>query len=242
MPGGGTTLRSVLTPRRLSLLEALIIGLVAGLSGLAVKQGVHLLGAWRMNEAAHCGPFPASLLGLPLIGLVGGLISGWLVERVAPETSGSGIPQVKAVLHRVPIKFDLRVAVVKLFGGIVALGSGMPLGREGPTVQVGAALAASLERWMPTSPQHRRNLLAAGAGAGLAAAFNAPIAGVLFVAEELLKDMSSFTLGTAILACFVASIVAQGYRPQASSSRRFLFMWCSASSPAVSARSSTRAY
>ncbi|MHC5721473.1 MAG: chloride channel protein, partial [Nostoc sp.] len=91
------------------------------------------------------------------------------------------------------------------------LGSGMPLGREGPTVQIGAALANQLSNWVPTSPEHRRQLIAAGAGAGLAAAFNAPIAGVLFVVEELLQDVSGITLGTAILASFIASVISRLY-------------------------------
>ncbi len=76
-------------------------------------------------------------------------------------------------------------------------------------MQIGAALANQLSRWFPTSPDHRRQLIAAGAGAGLAAAFDAPIAGVLFVVEELLQDISGITLGTAILASFIAAIVSR---------------------------------
>jgi len=96
-----------------------------------------------------------------------------------------------------------------LLGATLVLASGMPLGREGPTVQIGAALANQFSRWFPTSPNHRRQLIAAGAGAGLAAAFDAPIAGVLFVVEELLQDVSGITLGTAILASFIAAVVAR---------------------------------
>ncbi len=133
------------------------------------------------------------------------------MEYFAPAASGSGMSEVKAVLARVPMPLNLRIAIVKLIGSILVLGAGMPLGREGPTVQIGAALAAQLSRWVPTSPDHRRQLLAAGAGAGLAAAFNAPIAGVLFVVEELLQDVSGITLGTAILASFIAAIVSRVY-------------------------------
>lgn len=192
-------------PRRLAVVESCLIGLAAGLAAVAVKQGVGLLGGLRLNL---CVQYPA-WLALPLFGLAGGLIAGLLVEHVSPETAGSGIPQVKALLKGGPVKFNLRIAWVKLLGGVSALGSGLLLGREGPTVQVGAAFAAQFERWLPTSPTHRRQLIAAGAGAGLAAAFNAPIAGVLFVAEELLKDVSGFTLGTAVLASMVASAVCE---------------------------------
>jgi CIC family chloride channel protein len=188
-----------------ALVEACVIGLVAGFSAYLLKEGVHLLTAWRWQQAALYPPY----LVLPSIGCIGGLIAGWLVERVAPEASGSGIPQVKALLARIAIKLDLRVAVVKLVGGIIALGSGMPLGREGPTVQVGASLASVLSRRVTGSPERRRQLTAAGAGAGLSAAFNAPIAGFLFVLEELMQDLSALTVGTAIVSCFVAAVVSR---------------------------------
>jgi len=197
--------RKFLAPKRFAIIEACLIGLVAALAAVFLKQGVGWIGTWRVHTA-HLLP---AWLVLPGIGLAGGLLSGWLVEKVAPEASGSGIPQVKAVLARVPMALDMRVALVKLFAGILALGSGLPLGREGPTVQVGAALAAQLSRIFPTSPDYRRQLIAAGAGAGLAAAFNTPIAGVLFVVEELLQDVSGFTLGTAILASFIGAVVSR---------------------------------
>jgi CIC family chloride channel protein len=104
---------------------------------------------------------------------------------------------------------NLRVALVKLGGTLLALGSGLSLGRQGPTVQIGAGLAAQLSRWVPTSPEYRRQLIAAGAAAGLAAGFNAPIAGVLFVVEELLQDFSDLTLGSAILASFIGAVVSR---------------------------------
>lgn len=194
-----------LRPQRLATLEACLIGLVAGLAAVVLEQGITLLGQWRISLAHLQAPW----LVLPLFGMVAGLLAGWLVERFSPESSGSGIPQVKAVLARVPIALDLRVALFKLLGGILVIGSGFPLGREGPTVQIGGALAAQISRWVPTSPAYRRQLLAAGAGAGLAAAFNAPIAGVIFVVEELLRDVSGLTLGPAILASFIASVLAR---------------------------------
>jgi CIC family chloride channel protein len=197
--------QQLLQRQRFAILEACLIGLVAALAAVLLKQGVGALGGWRV----HATELLPAWLVLPGVGLAGGLLAGWLIEQVAPEASGSGIPQVKAVLARVPIPLDLRVALIKLQSGILALGSGLPLGREGPTVQVGAALANQLSRWVPTSPDYRRQLIAAGAGAGLAAAFNTPIAGMLFVVEELLQDVSSFTLGTAILAAFIGAVVSR---------------------------------
>ncbi|MBD2240019.1 chloride channel protein [Aulosira sp. FACHB-113] len=199
--------RQMLQPRRLAFFEACVIGLVSGLAAVVLGQAVDWAGAWRVHISYL---WPAYLV-LPVIGLVGGVLAGWLVERFAPEASGSGMSEVKAVLARVPMPLNLRIALVKLVSATLVLGSGMPLGREGPTVQIGAALANQLSNWVPTSPEHRRQLIAAGAGAGLAAAFNAPIAGVLFVVEELLQDVSGITLGTAILASFIASVISRLY-------------------------------
>ncbi|WP_026103050.1 chloride channel protein [Pseudanabaena sp. PCC 6802] len=198
-------LRQLLQPKRLAVVEACIIGLVAALAAILLKFVVGWLGGWRV-QVSHVIP---AWIALPGVGLLGGFVAGFLVERVAPETSGSGVPQVKAVLSLVPIGLDLRVALVKLISGTLAIGSGLVLGREGPTIQVGSALAAQLSHWFPTSPDYRRQLIAAGASAGLAAAFNTPITGVLFVVEALLQDVSSFTLGTGILASFIGAVVSQ---------------------------------
>jgi chloride channel protein, CIC family len=198
--------RNFWQPRKgLAIAEASIIGIVAALSAVLLKQGSGWLGTWRVHTT-HI--FPA-WISLPIIGVSLGFLSGWLVQRLAPEAAGSGIPQVKAALANVPIKLSWRVAFVKLISAIITLGSGLTLGRQGPTVQVGAGLAAGMSRLVPTSPEHRRQMIAAGAGAGLAAAFNAPLAGVLFIIEELLQDLSGLTLGTAIIASFIGGVISR---------------------------------
>jgi CIC family chloride channel protein len=191
-----------LDPKQVAIVEACVIGVVSGLAAVALKQGVEFMTAWRLNTAV-----PLWLL-LPGLGLLGGVCSGWIVEST-PELAGSGIPQVKAALSYVKVPLNLRIVILKLVSTMLSLGSGLSLGRQGPTVQIGAALAAQLSLWVPTSPQYRRQLIAAGAAAGLAAGFNAPISGVLFVVEELLQDFSGLTLGTAILASFVGAVVSR---------------------------------
>ncbi len=194
-----------LRPKRLAIFEACLIGLISGLAGVLLKLGVGWLGSWRVATSTL---IPAVIL-LPAVGLCGGLLTGFLVERWAPETAGSGIPHVKAALSGVNLSLNLRVAVAKLLTTILAVGSGLTLGRQGPTVQIGASLADWIGHLMPTSPDYRRQLIACGAAAGLAAGFNAPIAGVLFVIEELLHDVSGLTLGTAIIASFIGAVVSQ---------------------------------
>lgn len=198
--------RRWLQPRRgLAIAEACVIGVLAAFSAVFLKVSAGVLGAWRVYSS-HVLP---AWIALPIIGLSFGYLAGFLVQRLAPEAAGSGIPQVKATLGNIPMKLSWRVAIIKLLSAIIALGSGLTLGRQGPTVQVGAGLAAGVSRLVPTSPDHRRQMIAAGAGAGLAAAFNAPIAGVLFIIEELLQDLSGITLGTAIIASFIGGVVSR---------------------------------
>lgn len=192
-----------LKPNHIAIMNACAIGLSAGASAVLITQGVNLLGSFRLHLAHLHNPF----IVLPLFGGMGGLIAGLLVWK-CPDASGSGIPQVKAGLLGGKTALDLRTAMIKLIGGIIAIGSGLLMGREGPTVHVGAALSNEINRRAHSEPQKERLLVAAGAGAGLAAAFNAPLAGVFFVLEELLKDISSNTIGTAVLACFVASVAS----------------------------------
>lgn len=192
-------------PKRLAIFEAFIIGIVSGLAGVFLKTGIGWLGKWRV-EASFL--FPTAFI-LPAIGVIGGGVAGLLVICLAPESAGSGIPQVKAALAGVKMPLNLRVAIVKLITTILTVASGFTLGRQGPTVQIGAAFAAWIGRLVPTSPDYRRRLIACGAAAGLAAGFNAPIAGVLFVVEELLHDLSSLTLNTALIASFTGAVVSQ---------------------------------
>ncbi|ALF54298.1 chloride channel protein [Nostoc piscinale CENA21] len=206
LPALSQRLRRWWQPRKgLAIAEASIIGIVAALSAVFLKFSSGWLGAWRVHTS-HILP---AWIALPAVGLVFGYLAGWLVQRLAPEASGSGIPQVKANLANVPIKLSWRVAAVKLLSAMIVIGSGVTLGRQGPTVQVGASLAAGMSRFVPTSPDHRRQMIAAGAGAGLAAAFNAPLAGVIFIIEELLQDLSGITLGTAIIASFIGGVVSR---------------------------------
>ena len=136
-------------------------------------------------------------------------ISVWMTRRFAPEASGSGIPHLEAVLHRFRSLDWKRVLPVKFFGGILAIGSGMALGREGPTVQMGGAVGDAVSRLLKVSERERLTLISAGAGAGLAAAFNAPLSGLIFVLEEVRKDFQPIVFGAAFLAAAIADIIAR---------------------------------
>jgi chloride channel protein, CIC family len=154
---------------------------------------------------------------LPILGwifpflftLLGAVIAVGITRRYAPEASGSGIPHLEAVLHRLRQLEWKRVLPVKFFGGIIAIGSGLALGREGPTVQMGGAIADAIARWLKVSERERLTLISAGGGAGLAAAFNAPLSGLIFVLEEVRRDFQPIVFGAAFVAAVIADIITR---------------------------------
>jgi chloride channel protein, CIC family len=170
-----------------SVVAGAAAGLVGALFRLALKQADHFR-EWGLEELhARIG---SSAMGLPLVMAACGLsalIAAWLVRRVSPFASGSGIPHVESVLVQELPMAPYRLIPVKFVGGILAIGSGMALGREGPSVQMGATVAHLVGRIFRRNVPDGLVLLAAGAGAGLATAFNAPIAGAIFVLEELVR-------------------------------------------------------
>jgi CIC family chloride channel protein len=196
--------------RRRLFPRAALVGLGAGLVAAlfrAVLAGADLL---RNALIAKSHQYPLYGWVFPLLfSMTGALISVVLVSRYAPETSGSGIPHLKAVLHRLRVSDWKRVLPIKFVAGAAAIGGGLVLGREGPTVQMGGAIGDAVSGWLKASPRQRRTLMASGAGAGLAAAFNAPLAGVMFVLEEIQRDFHPFVFGAAFLAAAIADIVVR---------------------------------
>ena len=135
--------------------------------------------------------------------------AAWLVRRFAPYASGSGIPHVEAALNEELPPAPPGLIAVKFFGGLLAIGSGLALGREGPSVQMGAVIAHYVGKRVGRGWPDRRVLLAAGAGAGLAVAFNAPIAGAIFVLEELVARFDTRIAIAALGASTTAILVAR---------------------------------
>jgi CIC family chloride channel protein len=185
---------------------AIAVGILAG--GIAVAfQAALARAAWLREGGARPvsggWPFWAAVLFSGIAVWAGVAI----VRRFAPEASGSGIPLVEAALHRDRDLSWTRILWVKFTGGVLAIGGGLTLGREGPTVLMGAALGRAVGGPITASDERGRTLLAAGAGAGLAAAFNAPLAGTLFVLEEMKVLRTPRHALAALLACVTSDQV-----------------------------------
>ena len=191
-------------------LLALLVGAAVGLVGTALRLSL----AWadRLRDALVTWSYAASVAGLALVVASCATATGvaaWLVRRFSAHASGSGIPHVEAVLkgELPPTPFSL--IPVKFMGGVLAIGSGLALGREGPCVQMGAGVGHLVGAVFRRSWPDSRVLLAAGAGAGLATAFNAPISGAIFVLEELVRQLETRIAIAALGASTAAILVAR---------------------------------
>lgn len=190
--------------------------LIAGAIGLT-SGALAVLFAWSLFAAeearrasfARLRDVPFGWAVMPAVGLVVGCFIGVIVQRFSPEAKGSGIPHVKGVLLRLRT-MDWRTLVPVKFGaGVLGLGVGLSLGREGPTVQLGAAAGQAIGTLLRAPPRVLPQLISCGSGAGLSAAFNAPLAGFVFVIEELRREMSAITYGAALIAAVCANVVAR---------------------------------
>jgi CIC family chloride channel protein len=185
---------------RLSLVLSLFIG---ALVSLVVVAFILLTG----RLAAHM--YPAGGLGWRriLVPVLGSLLSGYLIYRYFPLARGSGIPQTRAAVFIHDGRISLRSVVGKFIACSVALASGIPLGREGPSVYIGSGLASVIARRLGLSKAQVKWLVPVGGAAALSAAFNTPIAAVLFTLEEIMGDLHAPVLGSVVLASATAWMV-----------------------------------
>lgn len=194
------------------LLWALGVGVLAGGMGGAFRSTVEAVGALRARfDAGELGVgVPESWQAAAVSALLAAT-AVWLVRRFAPETGGSGVQEVEGALDGLrPMRWQ-RVLPVKFAAGVLSMGSGLLLGREGPTIQMGAALARMLSDRFRIAPEHAHVLLAAGGGAGLTAAFNAPLAGMLFVIEEMRPQFhyNAISVQAVLIACAASDVVVR---------------------------------
>ncbi|MFO1068825.1 MAG: H(+)/Cl(-) exchange transporter ClcA [Geminicoccaceae bacterium] len=206
---------------------ALLVGLIVGILGSAFHWLLDLVAGWRTAlMAGGLDPALQGLLGplaaavpmpvlrfvlMALIAMAAITVARWMVRRLAPEAAGSGVQEIEgAMLGERPLRWA-RVIPVKFLGGLLSLGSGFALGREGPTVHMGGAAGLAVAELSGSRHSEAMALVAAGAGAGIAAAFNAPIAGVLFVIEEMRREARYSFQGyhAVFIACFAATFVTE---------------------------------
>jgi CIC family chloride channel protein len=159
---------------------------------------------WPIRTCRWIGPW--FVLVAPV---VAGLLYGPLVQRFAHEARGHGVPEVMLAVAQRGGRIAPQVAVVKSLASALYIGSGGSVGREGPIVQIGSALGSTIGRVTRIADGRLRVLVACGAAGGIAATFNAPLAGVFFAMELILRDFTVESFGAVVLASVTASVVGR---------------------------------
>ncbi|MBF0283056.1 MAG: chloride channel protein [Magnetococcales bacterium] len=191
---------------------AVVIGLLVGYGAIFFRYLIELfqtlfMGAGGENVAAIVGDLP----GWRVMGMVmlGGLIVGPLVHFFFPTSRGHGVPEVMASVALNGGRLDLRDGLGKMIASSLSIGSGASVGREGPVIFIGATIASWAGQKLHMSTKHMRTLVGCGAAAGIAASFNAPIAGVMFALEVILADYGLATFSPIVLSSVIATVVAR---------------------------------
>ena len=198
-----------LPARGRTVLISCLYGLSAGAAAVAFQLGINWIYQAGLVRLAQ-QPKLVFLFGSLIILAGSSLAVGWLMNTFGRDAAGSGIPQLKLAFWKDFGFVPWRVAWVKFLVGIISVGGGSSLGREGPSVQIAGTIASNLAGLTGEAKQNRRAASAAGAAAGLAAAFNAPLAATTFVLEEIIGDLNSRLLGPMLLASVLGALVVHG--------------------------------
>ncbi len=190
-----------LREHQLFLALTIVVGVLAGLSAVLFTVAIE----WATRLFFGLDPSGVRLFLVPTLVSLG---TGALLAWVFPDVRGSGVPQTEAAYHLRGGVIPARVPFGKFLTGVLCIGSGHSMGREGPSVQIGAGLASIVGQWLRLPPARIKDLVPVGAAGALAAAFNTPVAAVLFALEEIIGDMNASLLGSTVVAS-VASVVVE---------------------------------
>jgi CIC family chloride channel protein len=191
---------------RFFLLLAVLIGVFSGLSVVCFRMAIEWVRLWLLRSAER--PSPVRLLLVPCLA---GLVVAFIVKRFFPRVRGSGVNQTKTAVYISDGEIPFQTVYGKFICSALAIGAGHSLGPEDPSLQIGAGIASIIGRKLRLSRENLRLIAPVGAAAGLAAAFNAPIAAVIFVIEEVVGRWSSGILGAVVLSAVSSVVVMRGF-------------------------------
>ena len=200
-------------------MAALVVGAGSGLGAVAFRYLIYFF-TWLATGHAQFGQqgrvgsahFPGLGLGFfVVIPVIGGLIYGPLIYRYAREARGHGVPEVMIAVAEGGGRIRPQVAAVKSIASALCIGTGGSVGREGPIVQIGSALASGLGQWVKMPESRLRILVACGAAGGIAATFNAPLTGVFFGVEIILREFSVEAIFTVMLSAMIADLLSRQF-------------------------------
>jgi CIC family chloride channel protein len=193
------------------VLVALIVGVLGGYGAVAFRWLIHWIqdSAWATKhwDIAYVNSLPwYVVVGVPALG---GLVCGSIVSRFAPEAKGHGVPEVMEAVALRGGRIRPRVVIAKAMASSVSIGTGGSVGREGPIVQIGSAIGSTVGQVLGMSQRRLRTMVGCGAAAGIAATFNAPVAGALFAVEVILGDFGVPQFSPIVISSVMATVVAR---------------------------------
>jgi len=191
---------------RLFLVLSIFIGIISGLLVVSFRVAINWIQTLTLGSAPQAG-----LLRLIFVPMIMGAVVAALVQFFFPAARGSGVNQTKAALYIYNGYISFKTVIGKFITSALALGGGFSLGPEDPSLQIGAGVASVISRRLGMSRQRLRLFAPVGAAAGLAAAFNAPIAAILFVIEEVIGRWSAAVLGSVVLSAISSVVVARRF-------------------------------
>ena len=195
------------------VLVSIVIGLLGGLGAIGFRECIRLfqLVAWRADPVTLDFVRTLPWWWKVLVPALGGLLVGMIITRFAAEAKGHGVPEVMESVALRGGRIRPRVVLAKLLASGVCIASGGSVGREGPIVQIGSAIGSSIGQWLRIGERRLRTLVGCGAAAGIAATFNAPVAGALFSVEIILGDFGVTQFSPIVISSVVATVVSRHF-------------------------------
>jgi CIC family chloride channel protein len=205
--------RAKMTEHTFMIVIAIIIGVLAGFSAIGIRAMIKFF-----SDISFPGPgnLLQNIMNTPwyliiIIPIVGGLIVGPIIYYLAPEAKGHGVPEVMQAILLKGGQIRGRVAFIKAVASAISIGTGGSVGREGPIIQIGSSLGSVVGQFLRVSSKRLKTLVGCGAAAGIAAAFNAPIAGALFAVEIVLMDFAVAQFSPIVISSVMATVISHTF-------------------------------
>ena len=205
--------RAKLTEHSFMIIVAIIIGILAGFAAIGIRALIH----WISNLSfPGDGTYLDNIISTPwfwvvLVPIIGGIIVGPLIHFFAPEAKGHGVPEVMQAILLKGGMIRGRVAIIKALASAITIGTGGSVGREGPIIQIGSSLGSTVGQFFKIPSKRLKTLVGCGAAAGIAAAFNAPIAGALFAVEIILMDFAVAQFSPIVISSVMATVISHRF-------------------------------
>ncbi len=205
--------RAKKTEHTFMIIVAVIIGALAGFGAIAIRTMIEIISEFSFYGG---GTLLENIINSPwyikiLLPAAGGLLVGPLIYFFAREAKGHGVPEVMQAILMKGGKIRPRVAIVKAIASSITIGTGGSVGREGPIVQIGSSIGSAIGQFFQVKNLRMKNFVGCGAAAGIAAAFNAPIAGAMFAAEILVRDFSFAQFSPIVISSVMATVISHHF-------------------------------